>query len=88
MCGIAGLVLAEMTHAVGIGFDWLYHYLTPLQRQTIVAGVTRLGFGEALAQYTKHVFWANCTFNWVRQTFDLASYRALASSCRCMGPMH
>ena len=26
-----GLVLAEMTHAVGIGFDWLYHYLSPAQ---------------------------------------------------------
>jgi hypothetical protein len=59
-----GLVLAEMTHAVGLGYDWLYHYLTPGQRATIVGGVTRMGFDEALSQYAKGVFWANCTFNW------------------------
>ena len=49
-----GLVLAEMTHAVGLGYDWLYHYLTPAQRQTIVAGALRMGFDEALAQYAKN----------------------------------
>eukprot|EP00729_Bicosta_minor_P012448 gene12448-30134_t len=59
-----GLNLAEMIHAVGIGFDWLFHYLTPAQRQTIVAGVNTIGFGAALAQYDHHPFWANCTFNW------------------------
>ena len=55
-----------MTHAVGIGFDWLYHYLSESQRATIVAGVTRLGFDEALTQYAppKPQFWTNCTFNW------------------------
>ena len=42
----------------------MYHYLTEAQRRTIVAGVARLGFGEALVQYSQHVFWANCTFNW------------------------
>ncbi len=59
-----GLVLAEMTHAVGLGYDWLYSYLSPGQREAIVAGVSRMGFGEALLQYSKNVFWANCTFNW------------------------
>ena len=49
-----GLVLAEMTHGVGLGYDWLYHYLTPAQRQTIVAGALRMGFDEALAQYAKN----------------------------------
>jgi hypothetical protein len=44
-----------MTHAVGLGFDWLYHYLTPEQRTIIVAGVTRMGFDEALAQYADNV---------------------------------
>jgi hypothetical protein len=60
----AGLILGEMVHAVAIGYDWLYHYLSPAQRQTIVAAVARLGFDEALAQYSDHAFWANCTFNW------------------------
>ena len=59
----AGLCLAETVHAVAIGFDWLYHYLSPAQRQTIVAGTARLGFYEALSKYP-HAFWANCSFNW------------------------
>ena len=59
----AGLTLAETVHAVAIGYDWLYHYLSPAQRQAIVTGVTRLGFDEALAKYP-HAFWANCSFNW------------------------
>jgi hypothetical protein len=59
-----GLNLAEMTHAVGIGFDWFFHYLTPEQRRTIVGSINRFGFGDALVQYKKHAFWANCTFNW------------------------
>jgi hypothetical protein len=64
-----GLVLAEMTHAVGIGYDWLHGYLDAAQREAIVAGVKRLGFDEALAQYdpsgsAKPQFWTNCTFNW------------------------
>eukprot|EP01079_Euglenida_sp_SAG-EU17-18_P001883 gene1883-2960_t len=41
-------VLAEMTHTVGIGYDWLYHYLSPDQRSSIIAGTVRLGFKEAL----------------------------------------
>ena len=59
-----GLVLAEMTHAVAIGFDWLYDYLSASQKNTIITGVTRLGFNEALVQYADKVFWTNCTFNW------------------------
>lgn len=73
----AGLVLAEMVHAVAIGYDWLYHYLSPAQRKTIVAGITRLGFNEALVQYP-HAFWANCTFNWGVVTNGGLSIGALA----------
>lgn len=59
-----GLVLAEMTHAVAIGFDWLHDVLTPSQRSVIIGGVTRLGFAEALRQYAQGAFWTRCTFNW------------------------
>ena len=58
-----GLVLGEMLHAVAIGYDWLYAYLSVAQRQIIVSAVARLGFDEALRAYP-HAFWANCTFNW------------------------
>ena len=51
-----GLVLAEMTHAVGIGFDWLYDYLSASQRAAIIDGVMQLGFNEALVQYA-HKVW-------------------------------
>ena len=57
-----GLALAEMTHAVGIGYDWLWHFLSRQERATIVAGVTALGFDEALEDYAKGEFWTNCTF--------------------------
>ena len=57
-----GLVLAEMTHAVGIGFDWLHDYLSASQRAMIVDGVTRLGFNEALVQYAHKV----CSMQYAR----------------------
>lgn len=60
----SGLGLGEMAHAVGIGYDWMYHYLTPAQRHIIVTAAARMGFNEALVQYSQHAFWANCTFNW------------------------
>ena len=52
-----GLVLAEMTHAVGIGYDWLYDYLSPATRASIVSGVTSLGLEEAIQQYAQGAFW-------------------------------
>lgn len=59
-----GLVLAEMTHAVGIGFDWLFAYLSAADKSAIVAGVGRLGLAQALHDYAHGEFWTNCTFNW------------------------
>lgn len=53
-----------MTHAVGIGFDWLFSYLSPADSATISAGVLRLGLSEALKDYARGEFWTNCTFNW------------------------
>ncbi len=59
-----GLVLSEMTHAVGIGYDWFYKYLNAEQRVSISSGAARLGLAEALREYAAGVFWTNCTFNW------------------------
>lgn len=59
-----GLALAEMTHAVGIGYDWLYAYLSAEEKATIVAGVAKLGLAQALHDYEHGEFWMNCTFNW------------------------
>ena len=42
---------AEMSHAVGIGYDWLYGYLSAADRAAIKAGLLRNGLGAGLAAY-------------------------------------
>lgn len=41
-----GLVLAEMTHAVAVGYDWLFDFMTESDRKTIERGVVALGLNE------------------------------------------
>ncbi len=33
------LGVAQMSYGVGIGYDWLYHYLTESQRKTVVKAI-------------------------------------------------
>ncbi|MEE9370456.1 MAG: heparinase II/III family protein [Sedimentisphaerales bacterium] len=54
---------AEMSHAVGIGFDWLYHYLDPQTREVIKAGLIRHGLEAGLKSYEEH-WWPTSEFNW------------------------
>jgi uncharacterized protein DUF4962/heparinase II/III-like protein len=35
------LDVAEMAHAVGVGYDWLFHYLSPADKATIKAGLIK-----------------------------------------------
>ncbi len=44
---------AEMSHAVGVGYDWLYHYLDEPTRRKIRAGLIELGLKPGIEQYTK-----------------------------------
>jgi hypothetical protein len=64
---------AELTHAVAIGYDWLYSELTPDERRTIRGAICRLGLNEGLYFYGSslpiaaryHDYnWAVCNFNW------------------------
>ncbi|MFW6162108.1 MAG: heparinase II/III domain-containing protein [Planctomycetota bacterium] len=55
---------AEMTHAVAIGYDWLYDRLSPEQRETIVEGIVRHGLLAAKPFYDKQRWWVRCHHNW------------------------
>jgi hypothetical protein len=57
---------AEMSHAVGIGYDWLYDYLDEPTRKKIRAGLIRNGLEPGLAAYAgkQKTWWAGSNFNW------------------------
>ena len=54
---------AEMSHAVGVGYDWLYSYLDAATRQKIKAGLIKNGLEEGLIGYKKS-WWAKSEHNW------------------------
>jgi hypothetical protein len=54
---------AEMSHAVGIGYDWLYSYLDAPTRKKIKAGLINNGLEEGLIAYKKR-WWAQSEHNW------------------------
>jgi len=54
---------AEMSHAVGLGYDWLYSYLDGPTRRKIKAGLIKNGLEEGLIAYKKR-WWAQSEHNW------------------------
>ena len=48
---VVGLDTSEMSAAVAIGYDWLYHGLSEVQRERIEAGIYKNGFYEATKAY-------------------------------------
>ncbi len=55
---------AEMSNAVGIGYDWLYDDLAPADRATIRQALVKLGLKEGLKVYQKNNWWAVAVHNW------------------------
>lgn len=55
---------AEMSNAVGIGYDWLYDTFTPEERATFRRAIVELGLKQALPIYEKNTWWANVHHNW------------------------
>jgi len=55
---------AEMTHAFAIGYDWLYDYWTPEQRETLRAAIVEKGIKPALEVENKKAWWAATAYNW------------------------
>jgi len=54
---------AEMSHAVGLGYDWLYSYMDAGTRGKIKAGLIRNGLEPGLTAYKK-TWWAKSEHNW------------------------
>ena len=55
---------AEMTNAVGLGYDWLYDFLTPEERETVRKAIVEKGLKEGLKVYDKHNWWSVAHHNW------------------------
>ena len=55
---------AEMSHAVGVGYDWLYSWLDKSTREEIKAGLIKHGLEEGLQAYEQKLWWTRSRFNW------------------------
>jgi len=55
---------AEMTHALAIGYDWLYKDLDAQQRETIRRAIVEKGLREAEKVYRKQQWWSRTRHNW------------------------
>jgi hypothetical protein len=58
------LATAEMTAAVGIGYDWLYHAMSPPQRDAVRQGLVRNGLRAGLKAYKDDDGWTRVQHNW------------------------
>lgn len=58
------LDVAEMTHAVAIGYDWLYNAMDQPTRDQIKAGLIKLGLNEGQKAYASNAWWARVDHNW------------------------
>ena len=54
---------AEMSHAVGLGYDWLYSYMDDGTRGKIKAGLIKNGLNLGMTAYQKN-WWARSEHNW------------------------
>jgi hypothetical protein len=58
------LDVAEMTHALAIGYDWLYADLSAGDRATIRRAIVERGLDEAIKIYKDRRWWTVVTHNW------------------------
>ncbi|MBN2593801.1 MAG: heparinase II/III family protein [Sedimentisphaerales bacterium] len=54
---------AEMSHAVGLGYDWLYSYMDSETREKVKAGLIKNGLEPGLTAYKKSG-WIRSEHNW------------------------
>ena len=66
---------AEMSHAVGLGYDWFFHELSNQQKETIRQGLIRNGLQVGVEAYggddpiepkrgRRYGWWKDCDHNW------------------------
>jgi hypothetical protein len=53
-----------MTHALAIGYDWLYDDLLPAHRDAIRRAIVEKGLRPAEAAYRKRAWWTQARHNW------------------------
>lgn len=58
------LDVAEMAAAFAIGYDWLYAYLTPVQRAAIRAALRSKAFLPGMQEFDRNTFWVASRSNW------------------------
>ena len=58
------LDVGEMSHAVAIGYDWLYNKMDQPSRDLIRSGLMRLGISEGVKAYAANAWWFKSEFNW------------------------
>ncbi len=58
------LDVAEMTHAVAIGYDWLYNKMDQATRNEICTGLIKLGLNEGKKAYANNAWWTKVDHNW------------------------
>jgi hypothetical protein len=62
--GSANLMTASACAAVGVGYDWLYNYLTPGERDQIKRGLIEKGLQPYVNGVEKGEWWARVYNNW------------------------
>jgi len=70
------LDVAEMTMAAAIGYDWLYHQLSPASRETIKSAILKKGIDPSFN--IQNNYWLQATNNWNQVCNAGMSYGALA----------
>jgi hypothetical protein len=55
---------AEMTNALGLGYDWLFAYLSPQDRATIRGAIVEKGLKSGLKDYAQEIRWTVRENNW------------------------
>jgi len=70
---------AEMSHAVGIGFDWVYDFMDAATRQQVKRGLIELGMEPGVEAYQgEGYWWTRSEFNWNQVCNSGLSIGALA----------
>ncbi len=55
---------AEMSHAVGVGYDWFYSYMDEETRNEIRSGLIAHGMKPGMKAYEDRAWWTKSVFNW------------------------
>jgi len=55
---------AEIAHGVAVGYDWLYEFLDPEDRERIASALLEKGVEAGLAEYRNKSYWTRRIYNW------------------------